>query len=415
VPARRRAPLIALLAANAISMAGNIMALIALPWFVLQTTGSPAQAGITGFSLTAATVVAAFFGGAVVDRLGFRRASVIADVASGVTTALIPLLYATIGLDYWVLLVLVFAGSLLDAPGTTAREALLPELADMAGLSVERAGAALQVVDRGARMVGAPLAGVLIAWVGPSQVLWFNAATFAVSALLVYLLVPILAAPPAPAGAAPEGAGGEGAVRRYLRELREGLDFIRADRFLFAIVLFIVVTNFLDAPLLGVVYPVFVRQFYTSAVNLGLLVAAGGAGAVIGALAYGAVGHRLPRRAVFFGGFLLITVRLWVMALAPPFGVVALAALVAGFGSGPINPMLYALEIERIPVHLRGRVFGTITALAFIAIPLGVLLGGYALEAADVRLVLLGLGVLYLLNVVSFMLRPITRTMGAPA
>jgi MFS family permease len=111
---------VALLMANAISLAGNVFALIAIPWFVLQTTHRPAKAGITGFFITLGSVLAAFFGGAIVDRLGFKRTSIAADLASGVAVALIPLLYAMVGLQYWQLLVLVFVGNLLDAPGTKA-------------------------------------------------------------------------------------------------------------------------------------------------------------------------------------------------------------------------------------------------------------------------------------------------------
>ena len=157
--ARQRLPVIALLTGNAISLAGSAAALVAIPWFVLQTTHSPAKAGITGFFITLATVTAAFFGGGLVDRLGFKRTSIAADVASGVAVAIIPLLYVTVGLQYWELLVLVFVGNLLDAPGNTARDALIPELAEQAGMSLEQAGAAIQAAERGARMVGAPLAG----------------------------------------------------------------------------------------------------------------------------------------------------------------------------------------------------------------------------------------------------------------
>src|SRR5437899_1752307 len=107
---RNRLPVVAVLTGNAISLAGSAAALVAIPWFVLQTTNSPAKAGITGFFITLATVAAAFFGGGLVDRLGFKRTSILADIASGLAVALIPLLYVTVGLQYWQLLVLVFVG-----------------------------------------------------------------------------------------------------------------------------------------------------------------------------------------------------------------------------------------------------------------------------------------------------------------
>ena len=119
----RRVPIFALLGANAISWVGNIMTSVAVPWFVLETTGSAARTGLTGAAIGVGTVMAAFFGGPVVDRLGFKRTSVLADLMSGVTVALVPLLFWADALAFCQLLLLVFLGSVLDAPGRSAREA----------------------------------------------------------------------------------------------------------------------------------------------------------------------------------------------------------------------------------------------------------------------------------------------------
>src|SRR5512140_354871 len=130
-PARpaNRLPLYALFAATVISVSGNVMAFIAIPWFVLQTTHSASQTGLTAAVTALPAIIAAFFGGVLVDRIGYKRTSILADLASGFAIALIPLLYAVTGLAFWQLLVLVFIGNLLDAPGQTARAALTPDLA----------------------------------------------------------------------------------------------------------------------------------------------------------------------------------------------------------------------------------------------------------------------------------------------
>src|SRR3990172_6102140 len=180
---RNAVPLYSLFAANAISMVGNVLANVAIPWFVLQTTGSATQTGITGFFTVLPVVLTGFFGGTLVDRLGYKRTSIIADLASGFTVALIPLLYFTIGLEFWQLMVLVFLGALLDSPGSTARNALLPELAEMAQLPIERATSLIHIIERSARLVGAPLSGLLIAWIGTENVLWLDAVSFFISAV----------------------------------------------------------------------------------------------------------------------------------------------------------------------------------------------------------------------------------------
>ena len=84
---------------------------------MLITTGSPALTGLAVFFNFVPAVLAAFFGGVVVDRLGFRTTSIAADLASAAAVAAIPLLEVTVGIEIWQLMALVFLGALLDAPG----------------------------------------------------------------------------------------------------------------------------------------------------------------------------------------------------------------------------------------------------------------------------------------------------------
>jgi MFS family permease len=149
VVTRSRRPLFALFASDSISLTGNVVAQVAVPWFVLETTGSAALTGVTAFFTFLPTVIALFLGGTVVDRLGFARTSVFADLASAVAVALIPALHLTVGIELWQLIALVFLGALLDAPGTTAREALLPHVAELAGMGLERASGMNHAIHRG--------------------------------------------------------------------------------------------------------------------------------------------------------------------------------------------------------------------------------------------------------------------------
>ena len=111
--AKNRVPLYSLFTTSLISVTGDVMAALAVPWFVLQTTGSPTQTGIASAFAIMPIVLAMIFGGTLVDRIGYKRVSVLADLASGITMLMIPLLHLTIGLEFWQLLVLVFASSSL--------------------------------------------------------------------------------------------------------------------------------------------------------------------------------------------------------------------------------------------------------------------------------------------------------------
>lgn len=86
-----RSPLFALLAANAVSLVGSGLTAVALPWFVLQTTGSAARTGLVAAAAVLPAFAAGVFGGALVDRLGFRRVAVAAQLV-GVALLFVPAL-----------------------------------------------------------------------------------------------------------------------------------------------------------------------------------------------------------------------------------------------------------------------------------------------------------------------------------
>lgn len=401
VKTRNPVPLYALFIANAISLVGNVITMIAIPWFVLQTTGSATQTGITGFFTILPVVLAGFFGGTFVDRLGYKRTSITSDLASGLTTAMIPLLHLTIGLEFWQLMVLVFLGALLDAPGGTARHALLPDLAAQAGMPIERATALVHVIERGARLVGAPLAGLLIGIIGTANVLWLDAASFFTSAGIVWIVVPMITL----------HEEKEAESGNYFNELKDGLRFIARDSLILSIVVMAMLTNSLDAFFGGVLQPVYVKEVYGNAFNLGLLISANGGGAVIGGLIFAAIGHRLPRHATFVAAFVFIGLRFWVYALYPPVWILIVVTLITSLGAGPINPIIGAIEFERIPPHMRGRVFGAITAGVGVAMPLGLLLGGVLTENFGTFIIMIGLATTQFIATTSMAFIPAMKEM----
>ena len=393
-------PLYCLYAANAISFVGNNLTTLAIPWFVLVTTGSAARTGITFFFSITPIVIAGFFGGTIVDRLGYKRTSIISDLASGITVAAIAGLHALDLLEFPILLALVFLGALLDAPGGTARAALIPDLAKLGEVPIERASASIQVVERGSRLVGAPLAGVLIAVFGAAGVLWIDALTFAVSAAVVYIAIP-----------ASERPRHDEPSEGYVAELKAGLAFIRRDRLIFALVMTVMITNLLDAAF-TVCLPFMALEVYDSSIALGFMAAASGGGAVLGAIVYAAMGYRISRRAVFIPGFTIVAVRSLLLAMNPSLPVAIAIQAIAGIGAGPLNPIMSAIEFERVPEQMRGRVFGAIQAGAWTAMPIGVLAGGYLLEGIGLRWTLIAIGVCYVTTTLTMLINPAVHDMN---
>jgi MFS family permease len=396
-----RRPLVSLLTANAISTTGTAMTMLAVPWFVLATTGSPARTGVVGACETVPLVLASALAGPAIDRIGARRVAVGSDLLSALGVAAVPLLHATGALRFWQLCVLVAFVGLSRAPGDTARSVLVPGLVRLAQVPIERVTSAYDGVSRGARMVGAPVAGALIAWVGPADVLLIDAASFVASALLVAAAVPDSVRP---------------AVREraeaYLASLREGVRALRRDRLIAGITAMVLVTNLLDAAWGAVLMPVYAREVLGSSVGLGLLFGCFGAGALSGTLLYGAVGPRLPRWPVYTAAFLLGGApRFLVLAAEPSYAVLIVTAVLTGVTAGALNPVLGAVEYERVPEHLQSRVFGVTAAGCFAGIPVGILLGGLATERFGLRATLLGTGAAYLVTTLAPLVWPVWREM----
>jgi MFS family permease len=369
---RNRKPLFALTISMTISLIGSQFTLIALPWFVLTTTGSAAKAGLVGFAELLPALAVGIFGGVYIDRIGFKRVSVIADVVSGLGIVAIPLLYDTIGLAFWQLLVLVFIGSLLNVPSVTAHRSMVPELAALAGISLARVNGFVESLRSLAILLGTPLAGFCVAWLGARQVLWLDAASFVFSATLVAFVIPGTCFLAKPAIAA----------NGYLKEVFAGLTFIRKDQLLWPMVIALAVTNGLTGSVGGLVLPVYAREEFGSAASLGVILAAAGAGAFLGSTLYGMFADRLSRAFVWIASFMLMPLELWIFTVSPSVPILIVAFIAIGIFSGPLNPLMVTIRMERSPEALRGRVFSTYSAVAGAAQPLGMLVIGNMIQGA---------------------------------
>jgi MFS family permease len=401
-----RTGIYSLLAAEAVGQVGNMMVFVAGPWFVLETTGSAARTGIVTGALAMGAVIPAVLGGPLVDRLGHKRASVLADLASSVTVAAVPLLYLADALQFWQLVLLVFLLSSLNAQGDTARYALVPFLADRARMPIERANGADRAIVRLGQVLGPILGGILIAAIGAANVLFVDAASFLLSAILVTVGVPAATNRAERAQAEPG--------RSYLAELREGLRFIRANTVLLSMILIATVGNFLDKPLMVVILPVYFKTFYGSPTSLGLALGAFGAGALTGSLLFGAVGRGWPRRLTFLICWVLGPLVIFgTLAATPPLGVLVAAGLVGGLLFGPINPLASTVIQEHTPPEMLGRVFGALTALAQAGIPIGAVLAGVVVQRAGLVPTILGMGAIYLLVTLGMVFNRSLRQMDA--
>ncbi len=325
--------------------------------------------------------------------------SVLSDLASGLTVATIPLLHFTIGLEFWQLLMLVFAGALLDAPGQTARRSFVPELAQAAGSPLATANGYFGAINRSTVLIGPLIAGVFIAGFGAAPLLWIDAGTFAISAALMLLFVPSGLEP----ATEPRNAGGS-----YRSDLIDGFKWIIRNRLIRTLVIMFMITNLIEAPIV-IVLTVYAREVLDSSIAFGIQLGVFSVAAIAGSMISGAISARIPGRLMFplaFGGISALYVA---MILQPPFMLLLVGSFIAGLAAGPINPFLDTVFQQRVPQRMRGRVFGLRSAIMMAATPLGILTGGALIEATGLRTTLTIQLVALLIVVLWMVLSPALR------
>jgi MFS family permease len=371
----RNVPLRALVVAEVISTTGSQMTWLALPWFVLVTTGSPTR---MTFVLAAEVIglgIAGLPAGNVLQKLGARRTMLFADALRAPLMLLVPVLHWTGHLSYAPLLVLAFLLGALAAPYFAAQRVIVPELLGEDESTVAQANALTQAAQRTTMLLGPPLAGVLIGIFGPAPVLVIDAATYIVSFLLVLVFVP--SRPPTPAA---EESRGLLAGLRFL--VQEPLLRVWGPLFILGDAAWQVF--FAAVPVLTI------ERFDANAKVAGILFAAFGAGALVGNfLSFRVLTDRLD-------GLLLVAVTvpfqalpLWVVGLDVPAIAIAGALFVSGIANGACNPTIHTTFTLRMPPAIRAKAMTASAALWALGMPLGLLVAGPALTAFGARPVLI--------------------------
>jgi MFS family permease len=400
-----RRPLRGLLGAVGVSGLGTRMSFLALPWFVLTTTGSATRTGIVAFAEMGPYVGVQALGGPVVDRLGAKRVSVGTDLVAAIFVGLVPGLAALHRLTLPVLILLVVVAGAARGAGDSARDVLVPGVGEIADVPIERSSGFYDGVSRLATLVGMPLAGALVLVTSALNVLAIDAGTFAVSALLVLSFVPTAAQPQRQTGVVETEAS-------YLASLAEGFRYLLHDRLLMAIAAMVLVTNFVDQAGGAVLSPVWAHEIAHSSLALGLLGGAFSLGAVAGNALTTWLGPRLNRRMTYAVGFFVAGAPRYVaLGLAASVSPVLAVAFLGGLGAGGINPVLGAVEYERVPRHLQARVLGAVGASAWAGIPVGSLAGGLAVATFGLRPALFAAAVVYGVATLTPFVFPVWRQM----
>jgi MFS family permease len=283
-----------------LSSLGDWFLLLAVPYYVLELTGS---AMASGFSLAAGTVPALVLGplaGALVDRWNRLRVMIAADLVRMVAVSL--MLWVDSPDEVWLIYVALVLESSLSQLFNPASAALLPQLVGRGG-DLHAANSLSALISGSIRLVGGPLGGAVYGVLGFTAVVAIDTISYACSALCLTMV----RNRPRTTACRSTGAG-RGQVRRLAAEIRDGVAQIRHSPWLAALAaagaLFATATSAVNVGLI----PYMDQVLHASPQILGLLFGAFGAGFLLGVPLSRALARRFADRTVLVGSLTALAV-----------------------------------------------------------------------------------------------------------
>lgn len=355
-----------------ITQMGQWMQQVAIGWLVLDLTDSPAFLGLVGFARGLPMLFLALPAGVLADRVDRRKLLMVFQAVGALVAVVLAALVVFDSIKPWHVIVLSILGGGVMAFIAPTRQALVPGVVPrelMANaIAMNSAG------QNATRIVGPSLAGVLISAVGTAICFVAQAIGF----IWAFIMSFQLRVPPA------VQTGARASVRE---NITDGLSYIRGSSTLSGLMVMAAIPILLAQPYIQMM-PVFARDVLDAgSAGLGLLMAANGAGALVGVLLYGAYGHRIRQQGLFqiatAAGF---GVLLAMFAVSPWFSLSLLLVALTGAVSSvymAANNTIIQLTVDDA---YRGRVMSvymmTWGMMPFGTLPMGILAGVFGAPLA---------------------------------
>jgi MFS family permease len=364
-----------------VSLVGDGIYTVAIAWQVYELSNAPTALAVVGAAWMVPQVLLLVLGGAISDRIDRRQVLMLSDAIRGAAIAAIGVLAVADALELWHVVALVAVYGVGTALFTPAFTAIVPQIVPR-DLLLQANSLDQFVKPLSGRFLGPALGGWLIAAFGTGSAFLIDAASFAASAAAI-LLMRTRPAPTEP-----------GARRSIASDVREGFGFVRSQTWLWGTLIALTIAMLFFLGPVYVLMPYVVKNSLGGGADgLGLVFAAGGAGAIVASLV---VGQRaLPKRpltvlyvAWAFSAFSLVgyavATELW-QAAAVSF--LSVAALTTG-------AILWSTVLQRlVPGNMLGRVSSIDWLLSFGLAPVSYALTGPLAHAIGAENTLLQAGI----------------------
>jgi MFS family permease len=379
----RNRSLIGLITAELVSLTGSAMTFVALPFFVLVTTGSTAK---MGWVLAAEMLPMAIFGipaGTVIAKLGGKKTMLISDAARGPLMLVIPILHHYGDLSFAALLATTFAIGIFSTPYLASSRLIVPEVAGEDEQAVASVNAVLSGATQLTQLAGPVLAAVIISLTSPATVLVVDGCTYIFSFLVIAIVVRA-------------GRRVEAAARQ--KGVLSGLRFLFGDSLLGPITIAACAINFVAQGIVLGVQGIAFFRYDANAHVLGFLFAGFGVGAFVGAVVAQQLTQKVPLLKLAAVAIVALPLPLFLLSPTTPWPVATLIIGAFAFFVPLVNAPISGVLIVRTPAELRPKAVTGFMTVATMAGPIGFIATGYLLRHVDLGSFFIGLPALLTLG-----------------
>jgi MFS family permease len=350
---------------RAISVLGDQFYLVALPWLILQHTGSAVALGAIMMTAAVPQTVLMLVGGVVSDRISPRRILLTTTSTRALCVALIGAFIWFQVLQLWQIYVLVFAFGVADAFALPASQAFLPSLVEREQLA--SANSITQMTQQIAIIVGPAPAGFIVRSLGTAPAFFIDAVSF----LFVIAALWRLPDPPRPIAAPRREA--------MLRSILDGLSHIKRDVALSSLLLVAAALNFCISGPVSIGIAWMSKQTFGSPVAFSVCVSAIAAGGLVGALLAGVLKPRMRGR-LLIAVSALIALCTAILGMLASLWILAAVLLIMSAAAGYLNVHIIAWLQQRVDREYLGRTMSVVMFAAVGLAPLSLALAGIAVK-----------------------------------
>lgn len=395
-----------------ISYIGTGIQQIAIPLYILDITHSGFMMGVFSALNLLPNVITLPFAGILGDRKNRKKIMIVTDCGRGALLLILGFLASSSRLNIYTLFIFQIFISIMDSTFTASSTALLPELIKdedlMRGMSVRGGSDAMSMI------IGPALGGIIYGLFGIKVIFFINGASFIVSAICSMMIIYIKNV----------SYKGKMTIKSFFIENTEVISFIKRNKGLSQLFLYIMIANLMVAPFFDIVLPYVIKKgIGFDSRQYGYLISFFTFGILLGNILLGICVNKLRTKVIIKTALILQTIMLFVLSFMvfPSivrnlggtswilFSGLTVTILLAGFFNSGVNTPLNTNLQKMVPNNMRSRFFAILGIAAQGAVPLGALVYGIVLDKFVYYYVLLTATVIFCVVTVIFMLKAVPQ------